>query len=116
MRQLWQEYAAAWSMPDRAARQKVLEARLTPDVQYVDPAISTSGYTEISDYMEHFQVGNPGRRFVIADVLSHHSYCLAYWTMQNEDNDVEMRGASFADLAPDGRLQRIRGFFKLPSE
>jgi hypothetical protein len=35
--------------------------------------------------------------------------------MQNEDNDVEMRGASFADLAPDGRLQRIHGFFKVPS-
>ncbi len=106
--------AGIW--PDRAARQKVLEARLTPDVQYVDPATSTSGYTEISDYMEHFQAGYPGRRFVIGEVLNHHRNCLAYWTMQNQDNEVEMKGASFADLAHDGRLQRIRGFFKLPSE
>jgi hypothetical protein len=36
--------------------------------------------------------------------------------MQNEDDEIEMKGASFADVAADGRLQRIRGFFEVPSE
>ena len=97
-------------------RQRILEAHLTPDVQYADPMASISGYTEISNYMESFQTGYPGRRFVIGEVLNHHNNCLAYWTMQNEDDEIEMKGASFADVAADGRLQRIRGFFEVPSE
>ena len=116
MKRLWQEYAAAWSTPDRTARQRILEARLTPDVHYADPMTTTSGYAEISNYMESFQTGYPGRRFVIGNVLNHHDNCLAYWTMQNRDDEIEMRGASFADIAPDGRLRRIRGFFEPPSE
>jgi hypothetical protein len=115
MKELWNEYATAWSNPDRAARQKILEKRLTPDIQYADPAVQTSGYAEISDYMESFQTGYPGRRFVISEVIAHHDSCLAHWTMQR-DSKIEMKGASFAEIEADGRLRRIRGFFGQPSE
>ena len=32
MKELWSEYSAAWSTPDRVVRHKILEKRLTPDV------------------------------------------------------------------------------------
>jgi hypothetical protein len=116
MKELWNEYAAAWSNPDRAARHKILEKRLTPDIQYADPLTETSGYAEISDYMESFQTGYPGRHFVISEVIAHHDSCLALWTMQNGVREIEMKGASFAEIETDGRLRRIRGFFGQPSE
>jgi len=116
MKKLWHEYAAAWSTPERIARQKILEKHLTPDIQYADPLTETTGYEEISDYMESFQTGYPGRRFVISEVIAHHASCLAHWTMQNRDSEIEMKGASFAEIESDGRLRRIRGFFGQPSE
>ena len=111
MKELWSEYAAAWSTPDRAARHKILEERLTPDVHYADPDSETTGYEELSDYMENFQRGYPGRRFVVSEVIAHHNGCLAHRTMQNDQSEVEMVGASYAELEADGRLRRIRGFF-----
>jgi hypothetical protein len=72
MKKLWNEYAAAWSTPERIARQKILEKHLTPDIQY--------------------------------------------WTMQNRESEIEMQGASFAEIESDGRLRRIRGFFGQPSQ
>jgi SnoaL-like domain len=111
MKELWSEYSAAWSTPDRVVRHKILEKRLTPDVNYADPESETSGYQELSDYMENFQRGYPGRRFVVSEIIAHHNGCLVHWTMQNGQSEVEMVGASYAELAADGRLRRIRGFF-----
>jgi hypothetical protein len=115
MKQLWDEYATAWSNPDRTVRHKILEKHLTPDIQYADPAVETSGYEEISDYMDSFQTGYPGRRFIISEVIAHHYSCLAHWTMQNRSGEIEMKGASFGEIHNDGRLRRIRGFFVQPS-
>jgi hypothetical protein len=116
MKALWNEYATAWSTPDRESRRQILEKRLTPDVQYTDPVTETSGYQEISDYMESFQTDYPGRRFIISEIITHHNSCLARWTMQNRESEIEMRGASFAEIGTDGRLRYIRGFFGPPSE
>jgi D-alanyl-D-alanine dipeptidase len=44
---------------------------------------------------------------VIGEVLSHHGNGLACWTMQNEGNKIEIRGA-LGHFDPDGRLQRNR--------
>jgi hypothetical protein len=115
MKELWNEYASAWSIQDAAARRKILESRLVPDVQYVDPHTETLGYDAIADYMLEFQTNLPGRRFVILQVITHHGRCLAHWEMQDKDGDVEMKGASFAEINGDGRLRRIYGFFDLAS-
>jgi len=116
MKTLWNEYTAAWSTPDRESRHQILEKRLTPDVQYTDPMTETSGYEEISDYIESFQTEYPGRRFIISEVIAHHNSCLAHWTMQNRESEIEMRGSSFAEIGNDRRLRHIRGFFGPPSE
>jgi len=115
MKTLWDEYASAWSTRDGKTREAILEKRLAPDVQYVDPNAETLGYARISAYMADFQRELPGRRFVISDVIAHHDRCLAHWTMQNEESKVEMEGASFAEISPDGRLRRIYGFFRSTS-
>jgi hypothetical protein len=60
VKQLWNEYAAAWSNPDRAARHKILEKRLTPDVEYADPAVQTSGYEEMNG-ASFAEIGSEGR-------------------------------------------------------
>jgi hypothetical protein len=111
MKDTWTEYASAWSTKDPARRQTILEKRLSPEVVYTDPQTQLLGYHQLSEYMQRFQSGFPGRHFVIENVVVHHQVCLAYWSLQNEKSEIEMRGASFAEFKPDNRLVRICGFF-----
>jgi len=111
MKETWIEYASAWSTKDDEARNNILKQRLTSGVVYTDPQTQLSGQEKLSEYMQQFQRGFPGRRFVIDEVISHHGSCLARWSLQNERNEVEMKGASFAEVDPEGRLSRIFGFF-----
>jgi hypothetical protein len=111
MKETWIEYASAWSTEDDEARNNILQKRLAAGVVYTDPQTQLSGPEKLSEYMRQFQRGFPGRRFVIEEVISHHGSCLAHWRLQNERNEVEMKGASFAEVDRDGRLSRIFGFF-----
>jgi hypothetical protein len=111
MKAIWMEYASAWSTKDHTARHKILEKRLNPEVVYLDPETQLSGYDQLSDYIQRFQAGFPSRQFVIENVAVHHQVCLAHWSLQNEKNEIEMQGASFAELGPDNRFLRIYGFF-----
>jgi hypothetical protein len=112
MKDIWMEYASAWSTKDAVARKKILKKRLSPQVVYTDPQAQLSGYDQLSGYMQRFQHGFPGRQFVIEHVVVHHDVCLAHWSLQNEKSEIEMQGASFAEFGPDSRLVRICGFFR----
>jgi hypothetical protein len=109
---LWQRYAAIWSLPGEA-RARELNACVADDIVYCDPNGIVEGSTSLSDYMGGFQISVPGGRFEITSVLHHHDRMLAHWILKGPDGRRLQSGASFANLTQDGRLNAISGFFSM---
>ncbi len=111
---LWQRYAAIWSLPTEA-RADELKACVVDEVNYCDPNSAIEGRDALSHYMGGFQSSVPGARFQIASVSNHHGRMLAHWALISADGKQLQTGASFALASDDGRLRNISGFFPLES-
>jgi len=88
-----------------------LNTATADEITYKDPGAERTGRNDLSNYMEDFQTGMPGCRFVIDKVIAHHTRCLAIWRMVGPDGETRQHGTSFALCDEDGRLQQITGFF-----
>ena len=110
---LWNKYSASWSMPE-AERLERLAQTVSSEITYTDPNISLSGIEAFSDYMAGFQANMPGTSFAIQEVFDHHGRTLSHWNMVGADQAVVGTGTSFAEVADDGKLAHITGFFSAP--
>ncbi len=113
MKKIWDEYALSWSETDETARLKIFASCLGEAIAYCDPMMNTSGYEELSGYMNGFQQQLPGHRFVIDEVMAHNGRCLAKWTLSSQEHGAVHEGTSFAEVGEDGRLTNITGFFPM---
>jgi hypothetical protein len=113
--ELWERYAATWSLPDDR-RDKQLAAVAAAGVTYSDPASEVAGLDALSRYMAGFQASVPGGAFSIRAVRHHHGRSLAHWSLIGPNEQVLQTGSSFALHADDGRLQAVTGFFDPASE
>lgn len=107
---LWERYSAIWSAPE-TARAAELAACLAEEATYCDPNGLVEGREALSAYMGGFQESAPGCSFRIKSVLDHNGRTLSNWSMVGPDGAVLQDGTSFAQLAGDGRLLAITGFF-----
>jgi hypothetical protein len=107
---LWNRYAAIWSR-DVDSRASELEICLADDVSYCDPNGQISGRAALSDYMGALQKNMPGVTFRITSVDHHHNDSLAHWSLCVSNSTPLQSGISFGQIADDGRLRKITGFF-----
>lgn len=108
-------YCEAWNTPDRAARDALLARAWAEDGVYTDPAPTHAvGRAALSDAIAEFQSRNPGARFRCSAPQIHHGAMRVTWVMLRPDGAEAMRGTDFNELAPDGRLRRVVGFFGPP--
>ena len=90
-------YGAAWNETDEAKRTALLEEWCADDGVYQDPiGTADSRARHTIDFASGVDITDAG--------LS------GAWVMRNGD-EVALEGMDFAELAPDGRIQRIAGFF-----
>jgi hypothetical protein len=104
-------YAAAWNEPDAARRTALLEEAWADGGVYQDPQATAEGRDALVAHIGGFQAMLPGHRVDITSGVDSNGVGLRWaWVIRNGD-DVVLEGVDFADLAPDGRIQRIAGFF-----
>jgi hypothetical protein len=104
-------YGAAWNEPDEAKRAALLEASWTDDGFYQDPSATADGRAALVTHIGGFHALFPGRTIDMASGIDSNGATLRWaWVMRNGDA-IELEGVDFADLAPDGRILRIAGFF-----
>ncbi len=104
-------YSAAWNEPDEAKRTALLEESWADDGVYQDPLGTVTGRSALVAHIGAFHDGYPGRTIDQASGVESNGVALRFaWVMRNGDA-VEIDGMDFAELAPDGRIQRIAGFF-----
>jgi len=109
-------YAGAWSEPDRALRQQLLDRAWAEDGTYTDPTVHIAGRQGLVDHIGKVFEQFPGARLeVTSGVDMHHEKLRFTWRMLLADGKVFMDGIDFGELSTTGQLHRIVGFFGPPA-
>jgi SnoaL-like protein len=104
-------YGAAWNELEQAKRTALLEASWADDGVYQDPSGIAKGRAALVAYIGEFHEGNPGHTVEQASGVDAYDAGLRWaWVTRNGDQ-IALEGMDFAELAPDGRIKRIVGFF-----
>jgi hypothetical protein len=105
-------YVLAWATTDEAARRELLARCWADHGVYCDPLSKVEGRPALSDHIAAFQRSRPGFRIPLASGIdTHHEFLRFRWVMLNAEGKFVGEGFDVGALAPDGRLQRITGFF-----
>ena len=112
-------YVAAWAERDEAARRRLLERAWADDGTYTDPLAHVLGREALVQHIGLFQQQAPMVRLVRASGIDEHHGVLRFaWKAEGatEPPLAGLEGLDIGELAGDGRLRRIIGFFgPLPS-
>src|SRR6476646_99673 len=101
-------YLAMWNEDNPGRRAQLIEKAWATDGAYTDPMLQATGYDELTAMVEAVHQQFPGYRFRrLSGVDVHHDHARFAWDLTNDDGTVAVAGLDVAELAPDGRLQRI---------
>ena len=105
-------YLAMWNEADPATRAELIERAWTPDGRYRDPLLEADGHTAIDEMVSAVQAQYPSQRFRRLSVIDlHHDQARFAWELAGDDGTVTVQGLDVVELADDGRLARVTGFF-----
>ena len=105
-------YLSAWNEPDPARRAELIDAVWAEDGRLIDPPLTGEGHEGIAAMADALQQQFPGHRFRrTSGVDIHHDNLRFAWELVSPDGEVVLAGLDTGELAPDGRLRRITGFF-----
>ena len=111
------DYCAAWNTTDPAERERLLARVWAPDGVYSDPEPTNAvGRAALSDAISTFHHSYPGAYFRCSTPQAHHGAMRVSWVLFRPDGSERLRGTDFSELAADGRIRRVVGFFGPPPE
>jgi hypothetical protein len=106
------KYLVAWTEPDAPRRGVLIQEVWAPEGQLIDPPLAAEGHRGISDMAAAMQGQFPGHSFRrVSGVDAHHDQFRFAWELVGPDGTVVIAGLDVGELAGDGRLRRITGFF-----
>lgn len=108
-------HCAAWNTADRAKRGLILKRVFAKDGVYNDPAPTyVMGPAALSNEIARFQRQHPGARFQCSIPQVHHNAMRVSWGLFGADGKLITEGMDFYQLAPNGQIHRVTGFFGPP--
>jgi hypothetical protein len=108
-------HCAAWNTIDHADRDSLLDRVFTRDGVYSDATPTyVTGRAALSDAIARFQRQYPGARFRCSAPQTHHRAMRVSWLLVGADGKVVTQGMDFYELAPNGLIRRVTGFFGPP--
>ncbi|MEM7338838.1 MAG: nuclear transport factor 2 family protein [Actinomycetota bacterium] len=108
-------YWTAWNETDLTRVPELLQAAVTPSVEWHDPRDSFVGIDELEAAVRRLRTSKPDYRFVLASEIDGHHGRLRYrWDMTRKGR-VLMEGLDVVTLAPSGLIERVDGFFGSPT-
>src|SRR3954453_23151405 len=110
--QLIDTYIDMWNEPDATRRATLIDQAWADDASYLDPQLAAEGKPALSDMVATVHDHYPGHVFRRrSDVDVHHDRLRFAWDLVAPDGNVSVAGIDVGELAEDGRLRRITGFF-----
>jgi uncharacterized protein YndB with AHSA1/START domain len=105
-------YFAAWTETDPVRRRELLAAAVTDDVSFRDPYGVVDGVDELALHIAGIQHHMAGVRPVReGDPSACQGSALVRWTARGDGDRLFGSGTNALDLAPDGRIRRVVGFW-----
>jgi len=105
-------YLEAYAEPDAARRKELIGRVWAADGRLVDPPLDGEGHDGIADMAAALQSQFPGHTFRrTSGVDAHHGFARYEWEMLAPDGTPVLTGLDVAELADDGTLRRVVGFF-----
>lgn len=105
-------YIAMWNEEDPARRAELIEQAWAEGATYRDPLLAADGYDGLSAMVETVHQHYPGQRFArLTGLDQHNGFARFGWHLAAADGAVTVAGIDVAEVAPDGRIRRITGFF-----
>lgn len=105
-------YAAAWDEPDHERRRALLEASISADAAYVDPTVALRGIAALIEHIDVVQRRFPGTHLELTSAVdAHHGLARFGWRRVMADGTARPDSIDIVEVAEDGRLMRIIGFF-----
>jgi hypothetical protein len=103
---------SAYCDPDRARREARIAELWAPDGELVDPPLEGRGHAQLSDLADLVLTHYPDHIFRrTSGVDAHHGRGRYAWELVAPTGAVAVSGLDVIEFAPDGRVQRIVGFF-----
>ena len=110
-----QAYIDAWAEKDEAKRRALIDKAWAEDGLYVDPTSEGRGREALSQIIAGFHANAPGARIELAsDIDQHHNQIRFAWNFIQADGKTAIEGIDAGELAPDGKIARIVGFWGAP--
>jgi alkylated DNA nucleotide flippase Atl1 len=105
-------YCEAWCEPDAAARRRLLDHVWATGATYTDPRAQLAGLDALVAHIGKVLADRPGSRVIRTSAVdSHHGLARFAWRVVQADGTMLPEGVDFAEVAGDGKLARIVGFF-----
>lgn len=105
-------YCNAWSEDTPAGRTVILANVWAEHATYTDPNTHVRGIDALVAHIGHVLARRPGSRvFRSSAVDAHHGWVRFAWRAVRADGSPVSEGLDVAQLADDGKLERIVGFF-----
>jgi hypothetical protein len=112
IQEIVKRYVAAWRELDEEKRRRLLDQVWADDGTYTDPIQHTEGREALNRMIALYQQRRPGTQVVQTSGVDHHHNKIRFnWALLDADGSTLIAGVDFGELAEDGRLRRIVGFF-----
>lgn len=111
--QVLADYNAAWGEHDATRRGALLERAWAERGTYTDPQAHVEGRAALVTHIGLVQPRLPAgvHGVVVSAPDVHHGVFRFAWEFRGANGGLFMKGEDFGELAEDGRIQRIVGFF-----
>ena len=104
-------YLAFWNASDRAERDALLARCVTPEVIFADPQSYHEGLDALARNATAFHGKYPGAVLTRTSGIDTQNRRYRYTWRIEVAGRVLLDGMDVATLAPDGRIERVDGFF-----
>ena len=105
-------HLAAYCEPDAGRRAELIATVWAADGRLLDPPLTGDGHAGIAAAADTLQQHYAGHRFRRTSAVDVHNDHLRYaWELVSPGGDVVLAGLDVGELAPDGRLRKVVGFF-----
>ena len=104
-------YGAAWNA-DEDERRELLDKSWADAGVYCDPTARVEGREALIQHIGAFQAAAPGRRIELSSGVDEHDRRFRFsWVSSGPGDAPVLEGIDFGELAADGRIASITGFF-----
>lgn len=105
-------HLAGYCEPDPARRAELIATAWATDGSLIDPPFDGTGHEAIAAMVDGVLAHYPDHTFRRTTAIdAHHAFARYGWELVGPDGAVAVAGTDVVELAADGRIARIVGFF-----